>query len=202
VQTVKELELQKKIIEALEAHKDTAALVQELKELRADIAAKNELKELQKVADDRKELKDKAAKVIKKVDKQSKAIDAFLKARDELLKNLEPLLEPMKELAKMQAAAYERIPGECYLFNDFIQFAEHVRGIPSDYLPDNFGCNFLSLKGGQVDAMGKAAEAQQYFLAAYGILAAFEKGLSKLPLREAEGLMAIEKKKGTSEKKK
>jgi hypothetical protein len=193
-QMEKELEqLQKKIIDALEAHKEkeAEALGKELKEMRADIEAKKELKELGKIAEARKELKDKAAVVIKKVSKQTKAIDEFLLKRDTLIKQLEPLIEPFKELAKLQAAAWEREPGECYLFNDIGAFAAAIEKIPKDYFSEGFGCSFIRMKGDQVDAMGKAEESLQYFSAALGILLAFEKGESKIPLQKAEGLMSL-----------
>jgi len=197
--TQKELRLQKKIIEAIENKKDTSALVKQLADLRAKIAEEAELKELKKVADQRAELKDKAAKVIEKAAKQNKAILEFLKKRDILLDQLKPLIEPMKELAKLQAASWERLPGKCYLFNDIGQFNAAIKGIPQDYFPEGFGVDFLQMKGGQINAIGKAKEAQQYFLAAYGLIAAFEKVKSRLPLQAAEGLMSLDKK---SEKKK
>jgi hypothetical protein len=193
---LKEVELQKlqkKIIEALEEGKDTAALQKELRELKANIEANREIEELKKVADQRLLLKDKAAKILKTVSKQSKAISEFLEKRDLLIEKIKPLIEPFKELVKLQAASFEREPGSCYLINDIGQFNAMIKDIPADYLPKGFGCEFLTMEGGKVEATGKANEAYFYFLAAYGILTAFSKELSKLPLTEAEGLMSIKK---------
>ena len=193
--TKEEIELQGKIVSAIEMKKDTSGLLAELKSLRDTIAQKTEMENLRAVAEQRKGLKFKAQAIIDKVEKQSKAINEFLLKRDAIIKMLEPLLEPFKELAKMQSASWEREPGQCYLFNDMGVFAAAVKDIPADYLPEGFGCSFLQMKGGQELAIGKAVEALDYFSAAYGILVAFEKGLSKIPLQAAaEGLLSQEKK--------
>jgi len=186
-------ELQKRIVKALETGQDPAPIEKELAELRAKIAMEAEREQLQKVANERQQLRDNAAKVQEKVKLQSDSIDRFLELRDKLVIQLQPLLEPMKELAKMAAAGWEREPGACYSgFGDIPQFAAAVKGIPEGYLPADFGCPFLEMIGGQVDALNKASEAYSYFMSAHGILAGFTKGISDLPLRSAEGLMAID----------
>lgn len=181
--------LQKRIVKALETGTDPAPLLKELGELRAKIAAEGELAELQKVANERQQLRDKAEAVKAKVQKQGEAIDAVLKARDKLVSQLQPLLEPMKELAKMASTSWEREPGECYIFNDIGQFASTVNQVPAGYLPPEFGCPFLEMVGGEVDARGKASEAYTYLQWAYGILANFQKGIITTPLKPVEGLL-------------
>ncbi len=184
--------IQKQIIVKLEAGKDVSELTRRLAQERVKIATEGELAELQKIADERQQLRDKAEAVKSKVQKQGEAIDAFLSLRDKLVSQLEPLLEPMGELAKMASASWERDPGECYIFNDMGQFAATVRSVPKGYLPADFGCPFLEMKGGQVDAYGKAPEANAYFMAAVGILAGFTKGVRAIPLKPVEGLVAID----------
>jgi len=185
--------IQKQIIIKLEAGEDVSELTRRLAQERAKIAAQAEIEQLKKIADERQALRDKAEAIKTKVQKQGEAIDAFLKARDTLVSQLQPLLEPMSELAKMAAAAWEREPGACYSgFGDIRQFAAAVNQVPKGYLPADFGCPFLEMAGGQVDALGKASEAHGYFTAAVGILAGFQKGVSALPLKPVEGLMAID----------
>lgn len=184
--------IQKEIIVKLEAGEDVSELTRRLAQERAKIAAQAEVEQLKTIAEERQALRDKAEAVKVKVQKQGEAIDAFLKLRDILVSQLQPLLEPMSELVKMGAAAWERDPGECYIFNDIGQFATTVRSIPKGYLPADFGCPFLQMEGGQVDARDKPTEANAYFMAAVGILASFQKEISTLPLSPAEGLMAIE----------
>ena len=55
--------LQKEIVKALEAGQDPAPILKELGELRAKLAAEGELAELQKVANERQALRDKAEAV-------------------------------------------------------------------------------------------------------------------------------------------
>ena len=185
-------ELQKRIVKALETGQDPAPIQKELAEVRAKIAAAVELEELQKIANERQKLRDKAEAVKGKVQKQSDAIDRFLELRDTLVKQLQPLIEPVKELAKLQAPSWEREPGECYLFNDVGQFAGAVQGIPLDYLGKDFGCPFLEMRDGTQKADGKAVEAYNYLLWAHGILSNLQKGQSRLPLKKAEGLLENE----------
>lgn len=185
--------IQKQIIVKLEAGEDVSELTRRLAQERAKIAAQAEIEQLKKIANERQALRDKAEAVKAKVQKQGKAIDAFLKLRDTLVSQLQPLLEPMNKLAKMAAPSWARDPGACYSgFGDMGQFAGAVRQVPAGYLPVGFGCPFLEMAGGQVDALGKASEAYSYFTSALGILAGFQKGVSTLPLRSAEGLMAID----------
>jgi len=184
--------IQKQIIVKLEAGEDVSELTKRLAQERAKIAAQAEIEQLKKIANERQALRDKAEAVKVKVQKQGEAIDTFLKARDTLVSQLQLLLAPMSELAKMAAAAWEREPGECYIFNDLGQFAGAIRGIPQGYLPSDWGCPFLEMIGGQVDARGKAAEAYSYFMSALGILTNFQKGISTMGQPPAEGLMAID----------
>ena len=184
--------IQKQIVANLEDGKDISELSRQLATERAKIASQAEVEELQKIADARQALKNKAEAVKVKVQKQDEAIDRFLELRDTLIKQLQPLIEPIKELSKMQTMQGDG-PGECYIgFNDIGQFAAAVNGIPTDYLDKNFGCPFLTIKGGQVDARDKAREACNYLVWATSILSSFEKSLSRLGLKEAEGLMAID----------
>lgn len=184
--------IQKQIVVKLEAGEDVSELARRLAQERAKIAAQTEIEQLKKITDERQVLRDRAKAVKAKVQRQSEGIDKFLKARDALVSQLQPLLEPMGELAKMAAAGWERDPGECYAFNDLGQFAGEVRQVPKGYLPTDFGCPFLEMIGGQVDAYGKAPEAYGYFTSALGILANFTKGKSHLPLQPAKGLVAID----------
>ncbi|MFC1980256.1 hypothetical protein ACFLVS_05365, partial [Chloroflexota bacterium] len=163
--------IQKQIIVKLEAGEDVSDLTRRLAQERAKIAAQAEVEQLKKIADERQALWEKAEVVKAKVQKQGEAIDAFLKARDTLVSQLQPLLEPMSELAKMAAAGWEREPGACYSgFGDIPQFAAAVKGIPEGYLPADFGCPFLEMIGGQVDALNKASEAYSYFTSAQYIV--------------------------------
>ena len=185
--------IQKQIIVKLEAGEDVSELTRRLAQERAKIAAKTEVDQLKQIADERQALRDSATKVQEKVKLQSDAIDQFLELRDTLVSQLQPLIEPMKELAKMAAPSWEREPGTCYSgFNDLSQFAGEVRGIPERYLPADFGCPFLEMEGGQVDALNKASEAFAYFTAVVGILTGFTKGISAIGLKRVEGLMAID----------
>lgn len=184
--------IQKQIVVKLEAGEDVSELTRRLAQERAKIAAQAEVEELKKIVDERQALRDRAEAVKVKVQKQSQAIDAFLSLRDKLVSQLQPLLEPMKDLAKMATPSWARDPGECYIFNDLGQFAGAVRQVPEGYLPSEFGCPFLKMKGDQVDARDKASEAYTYFMSALGILANFEKGISIIPLKQVDELVAID----------
>lgn len=183
--------LQKRIVKALEQGKDTAPLLKELRDLRAELAGAGELDALQKVVDDKQELRDIAKEIKAKVKAQSDGIDSFLEMRDTIVALLQPIAEPMNKLALMGNKAWEREPGVCYAgYNDYSQFATQARNIPQDYLDKDIGCPFLSMVGGQIDVDGKANEALQYFVSVLGILAGFEKTAIPLSLKPAEGLMS------------
>ena len=182
--------IQKQIVVKLEAGEDVSGLTKRLAKERAKIAARAEIEQLGKIADERRALRNKAEVVKVKVQKQSEAIDAFLKLRDTLVSQLQPIIEPMAEMARMQTLGKDG-PSECYIFNDMVQFAGAVNTVPQGYLSANFGCPFLEMADGKQDARDKASEAYYYLLAAHGILASFQKGISMLPLRPAEGLVAI-----------
>ena len=185
--------LQKKLAKALEMKQDPVPILRELAELRAKQAADKDLAEAQKIADLTQQEKDRAAGIQEKVNLQSNGIDQFLALRDTLVSQFCPLLEPMSELAKMAAPAWEQEPGICYSgFNDMSQFAAAVREIPQGYLPVDFGCPFLEMIGGQVSAYGKATEAYNYFMAALGILSNFTKEISTFPLQPAPELIALD----------
>jgi len=185
--------IQKKIVKALETGQDTSGLLKELAELRAFKVAEEELGELQKVVDKRQTLRDKAKKIQAKVKKHDKGIDTFLSLRDSLIKEFPPLLEKLGELNKLAAPSWDREPGVCYSgYNDLTQFQTEARNIPKGYLPSGFGCPFLEMIGGQVDALGKASEAYGYFTSALGILSSFTKGISRPSLAPIEGLAAID----------
>jgi hypothetical protein len=189
-------ELQKNLVKALETRQDPAPILKELAEFRAKAEAAKDLAEGQKIADERQALRAKAETVKGKVQKQEEAISRFLGLRDSLVSQLQPLIEPMKELAKMQTMQRDG-PGDCYAgYFDLSQFAGDVRGIPIDYLDKDFGCPFLTMKGGKVDARDKAGEAYNYLIWTVGILSSFEKSLSQVNLKDAEGLMAIEPESG------
>jgi hypothetical protein len=186
--------IQNQIVTRLEAGQDVSELSHQLAQENAKIVVLAQIEQLQGIADKRKALKDKAETVKGKVQKQGEAISRFLELRDSLVSQLQPLIEPMKNLAKMQTMQRDG-PGECYAgYSDVSQFAGDVRGIPIDYLDKNFGCPFLTMKGGQIDARDKAREACNYLIWAVGILSSFEKSLSQVNLKEAEGLMAIDNK--------
>lgn len=185
--------IQKQIIVRLEAGEDVSELTRRLAQERAEIAAQAEVEQLKKIADERQALRDKAEAVKAKVEKQSQGINQFLEMRDTLVGQLQPLIKPMSELAKMAAPAWEREPGACYSgFGDIAQFAAAVNQVPEGYLPADFGCPFLQMADGKQDALNKTTEAYSYLLAAHGILTSLQKGISTLPLRPAEGLVAID----------
>jgi hypothetical protein len=184
--------IQKQIVAKLEAGEDVSQLTRQLAEERAKIAAQAEVEELKKIANERQKLRDEAAKVQERVKLQGENIDKFLKLRDTLVSQLQPLIEPMKELAKMQSMNKDG-PGECYAgFFDIGQFSAEVNKIPAGYLPADFGCPFLEMADGKQDARDKAGEACAYLAWAYGILVNFQKGISTLPLRSVDGLMALD----------
>jgi len=173
-ETKKEVELKKKIIENLQAHKDPSVLFAKLKEVRAEELEKNELGELQEIADKRAVLKEKASQIVKKVALQSKAISEFLEKRDLLIEKLKLLVDPLRELSGYQATSWEKVPGSCYLINDIGMFKALIKDL-DQYLPAEFFCEFLILNGDLVDAVGKANEALNNFMLCFGILASFEK---------------------------
>jgi len=177
--------LQKEVVKALETGKDPAPILKELAELRAKIAMEAEREELQKIADQRQKLRDKAEAVKLKVQKQGEAIDAFLKARGAITEALAPIVDKARELPGLQEACYGG-------FHDIQQFGWTVRGIPFDYLGKDFGCPMLEMEGGLVSADNKAIEAVSYLIAAHGCLAGLKKGQSRLPLKKAEGLLENE----------
>ena len=150
-------EIQGRIVKALEDGTDPAPILQELAELRAKLATQTaadlELAELQKVADERKALRDRVTAVKDKVIQQEANIAAFLKARDTLYAKLEPLNEEIKALATMGGR-----PGPCYLYNNRDQFQAAVRRIvpPEDYFPQGFGCSFISIRHGDRNAVEEA----------------------------------------------
>jgi hypothetical protein len=190
VDTIKAI--QRQVIVKLEAGEDVSELTRRLAQERAKIAAATEIEELKKIANERQAMKEVAESVMSKRDRQSLAIDQFLELVESMVSQLRLLLPQMAELAKTQLPDYLGGTGECYLYSDIGQVAASVRGIPQGYLPADFGVPFLEMKGGQVDSQGKAAEAYNYFMAAIGILSSFTKGIITLPLRPAEGLMAID----------
>lgn len=171
--------LQKRIVKALEMGQDPAPLLKELGELRAKIAAEGELAELQKIADERQVLKDKAAKVQEKVKLQGEAIDAFLKLRDSITEALMPILEQAKELPKLQE--------ECYIqYHDSFRFGAAMGKIPKGYLAtDGFSCPMLEMASGVHESYDVAAQALFYLQAGYGLLANLMKGKLTPPEKPA-----------------
>ena len=100
----------------------------------------------------------------------------------------------------MAAPSWEHEPGACYSgFGNIKQFAAVVNGVPVGYLPVGFGCPFLEMADGEVDALGKASEAYSYLGAALGIVASLQKRINTVHQRPAEGLLAIDNDPETSE---
>jgi len=168
--------LQKAIVQCLERGEDSTALLQELSEVRAEIARGIEREELSKVAERRKELRERAEAVKARVERQGAAIDAFLQARDELVRQLEPCFEPLRELARMGAGPWDREPGECYRYADAMQFLGALRDIPAELLPEDFSCPTLQMTQPGELSIGKVNEALFYLQSCMGILASFQKG--------------------------
>jgi hypothetical protein len=183
-------ELQKKVVKALETGQDPAPILKELADVRASIAMEAEKEELQKIADTRQALRDKAETVKGKVRKQGEAVDAFLKARDNLVSQLQPFLEPARELARMGRATWEGNPGECYLYNDVRQFQASISDVPKELLPEDFKCPILEMTAPGERSFGKAGEALRYLEACIGILANLRKGFMTAWLKPTdEGLL-------------
>mgnify|MGYP001146971889 CR=1 FL=1 len=123
--------IQKQIIVKLEAGEDVSELTRRLAQERAKIAAQAEVEQLNKIADERQALRDKAEAVKAKVQKQGEAIDTFLKARDTIITPLAELVEKAKELPKLQGACHEQ-------YHDAFVFGADMRQIRKGYLPADF----------------------------------------------------------------
>lgn len=184
--------LQKRVVKALETGQEPAPILKELAELRAKIAMETEREQLQKIADQRKALKNSAEAVKAKVQKQGDAVDAFLKTRDNVVKQLQAMLEPLKELAKMGRASWENDSGECYLYNDAGQFQGDVRRIPKELLPEDFKCPTLEMMAPGERSHGKATEALHYFQSCIGILSNFQKGYMTTHSQTADDTLLLD----------
>lgn len=171
--TVKEL--QKKLVKAIEAKQDVAPILGELANLRAAGAMEADRAEAEKIANVRKTLRDKAEVVKATIARQGAAIDEFLAHRDKLLPQVQELIQPMKELAQMGRASWERDPGECFIY-DARQFQGAVRGIPKEILTSALKCPTLEMATASEQSFGKSTRALCYLEYCAGILADFRKG--------------------------
>lgn len=185
-------ELQAKLVKALEAKRDTAPILKQITEERARLATVEDLAEAEKIARERQELKDKAEKVVDKVKRQERGIDAFLEGRSSILAQMEGLVEPLQELARMGAAAWEREHGDCYLYADQAQFAGACRGIPREMLPDGFSCPTLAMTQPGETSFGKAEDAARYLQYAVGILQSYTKGAMPAITREGDDSLLLD----------
>ncbi|MDD5095224.1 MAG: hypothetical protein PHV74_12740 [Dehalococcoidia bacterium] len=176
--------LQKKIVLGLEHGEDISELSHELARVRQEIAAAAEVEELQKVADQRKALKDRAEAVKTKIERQGQAIDSFLRARDEICKGLAPIIERAKGLPKVQS--------ECYAeYHDPGQLCGQVR-LPEGYLPKALKVPMLEGRDGIADAHDRAAQAYFYLSAGLGLLQSLKREDRPFPERPAGEFEAIE----------
>ena len=184
--------LQKQIVANLEDGRDISELSRQLATERAKIASQAEVEELQKVADARQALRNRAENVKATVTRQAAAVDEFLAHRDKLLPQLQELIGPMRELARMGKTAWDDKdgkPGECYIYNDPGSFQAAVRGIPKELLAD-FKCPTLEMAIPSEDSFGKSSEALYYLEACAGILANFRKGfMAPFAASTDEGLL-------------
>lgn len=176
----------------METGRDPAPIQKELADLRAMIAAEEELAELQKIANERQALRDNAEAVKSKVQKQGEAIDAFLEARDAMLPRLQELQEPLEELAQLANPSWESNPGQCYLFNDAGYFSASVIDIPKELLPKDFSCPTLEMTLPGERSFGKAREALQYFQYCIGILSNFKKGSMNIHARPTDDSLLLD----------
>ena len=183
--------LQKQIVSALEKGEDPAPLLRKLADVRREIAMECEREELQKVAEARKALRDRASAVIGTTQRQGVAIEAFLKARGSLLEQLQPMLEGLKQFAQMAKPSWEKHSGECYLFSDAMQFGGALTGIPKELLPEDFKCPTLEMTQPSERSLGKANEALFYFQSCIGILASFRKGYMTLHSQPADDSLLL-----------
>ncbi|HUU63186.1 MAG TPA: hypothetical protein VMX96_04610 [Dehalococcoidia bacterium] len=191
--------IQKQIVAKIEAGEDVSELTRQLARVRAEIAAQVEVQELRKIAEQRQALRDRAEAVKVKAKKQGEAIDRFLTSRDNILPQLLALIEPVKELAKMGMASWERDPGECYLYNDSGPFQGDMRGIPIQLLPQDFKCPTLEMTAPGERSFGKASEALRYFEACIGILANFRKGYMTAYSQPTDDSLLLDNEPETSE---
>ena len=176
--------IQKQIIVKIEAGEDVSELTRRLAQERAQIAARAEVAELQKIANERQALRDKAEAVKVKVQKQGEAIDAFLKARDAITEALLPIFERARELPKLQ--------GECYSqYHDPGILAWEAK-LPDGYLPKGLAVPMLDGKDGVTDSYDRAAQAVWYISAGLGLLQSLIREDRPIPERPATEFEAIE----------
>ena len=155
--------IQQQIVKAMEAGKDTSALLKELADVRAAIAMEAEKAELEKIVSARKALKDKAELIQAKVQKQGEAIDAFLKARDFVVEGLAPLLEKVKELPALH--------DECFAQFHDPMVAGYTFQEAKGFLPADLTVPYLQLGQGTTNAYDASRQALYYLAAGYGLLA-------------------------------
>jgi len=177
-------ELQKQVVKALERGNDPAPILKELADLRASIAMAAEKAELQKIADARQALRDKAAEVQEKIRLQSEAIDTFLKARDAITATLAPILEQARELPALQAKCFEQ-----YRRPSDLAWATKL---PEGYLPKELTIPFVEGSDKISESYDRAAQAVFYISAGLGLLQSLKREDRPIPEREATEFEAIE----------
>jgi len=191
--TVTEIKaLQKQIVKALETGEDPAPILKELADLRASIAMAAEREELQKIADARQALRDKAEKVKATTQKQGEAIDTLLQKRDILLAQLKPMQPLMQELAELANPIWERVPGSCYLFASAAAFQGSVISIPRELLGADFSCPTLEMTEPGEHSLGKMVQALQYLGSCLGILQSFRKGTMAAHPHPTDGSLLLD----------
>ena len=176
--------LQQQIVKALETGNDPGPILKELGELRAKIAQEAELAELQKIAEKRQALRDRAEEVKEKIRLQSEAIDAFLKARDAITTALAPILEQARELPALQAKCSEQYRGSSDL--------AWATKLPEGYLPKELTIPFVEGKDKISETYDRAAQAVFYIGAGLGLLQSLKREDRPIPEREATEFEAIE----------
>jgi hypothetical protein len=189
------VELQKQIVDALEEGKDPAGLLEELAEVKASLLLDAEREALQAIANERKDLKNRALEIVARVKRQGEAIDDFLEFKAFVLDNLVPMLPKVLKLAKMANPSWAEEPGECCIFDSIASFQAQVKDIPHEILPEGFACPTLEMSNGQISSQGQAMMAYKHFQACVGILQGFQKGNMRVSSKPTDkGLMLDETK--------
>ena len=152
--------LRRQIVEALSEDRDTSVLERQLAEARIAEATRSELKELQPLAEQVRQWRERATELAATAESQAAAIATFLEARDAVTKPLLAMLPKVAALIPLQQAAQEH--------RGFIhpELAAH--------LPPGFTIETLSA-GAFEDAHDKAVEALYHVRAGTGILSSLRR---------------------------
>lgn len=158
--------LRNRIVQALEAGKDTSSLEKQLRAARAAEAEKAELASLRALAERHKGWRSQAAAIHEKAEKQLVAVTAFLEARDKVLAEFDKVIDQVKDLqpvlqeAGAQYARQERFWGD-------------IKRIPRGYLAADFK---LAMLGNSADPSPEVVQTTLHFMSiARQILAGAER---------------------------